>query len=114
MYISKIKKRDRLERSSGKDRDEGGWVGAGPSRYRVLEGIRSAVLGLLLLSVVVSVILGSGPALFVTVIVAWSLLPVLVGPRKAVEAGCAFMLISVGVLVVVGPVRAPTLAQNGF
>ena len=61
----------------------------------------------MLLSVVVSVTLGSGMALFATMLVAWALFPVLVGLRNALDAGCAFMLISVGVLAVVG------LAQHG-
>jgi hypothetical protein len=64
-------------------------------------------MGLLLLSVVVSVILGSGMALFVTMVVAWSLFPVLVASRNVLDAGCAFMLISVGILVVV------SVAQHG-
>ena len=62
---------------------------------------------MLLLSVVVSVVLGSGMGLFATMLVAWVLFPVLVGLRNVLEAGCAFMLISVGVLVVVG------VAQHG-
>ncbi len=57
---------------------------------------------MLLLSVVVSVVGGSGITLFVTMLVAWALLPILVGFRNVLEAGCAFMLISVGILVVVG------------
>ena len=61
----------------------------------------------MLLSVVVSVILGSGMALFVTMVVAWSLFPVLVASRNVLDAGCAFMLISVGILVVV------SVAQHG-
>ena len=62
---------------------------------------------MLLLSVVVSVVFGSGLALFATMLVAWALLPVIVGLKNVLEAGCAFMLISVGVLVVVG------VAQHG-
>jgi hypothetical protein len=73
----------------------------------LLAGLKSGVVGLLLLSVVVSVILGSGMALFVTMVVAWSLFPVLVASRNVLDAGCAFMLISVGILVVVG------VAQHG-
>jgi hypothetical protein len=73
----------------------------------LLAWFKSAVVGLLLLSVVVSVILGSGMALFVTMAVAWSLFPVLVASRNVLDAGCAFMLISVGILVVVG------VAQHG-
>jgi hypothetical protein len=73
----------------------------------LLAWFKSGVVGLLLLSVVVSVILGSGMALFVTMVVAWSLFPVLVASRNVLDAGCAFMLISVGILVVVG------VAQHG-
>jgi hypothetical protein len=73
----------------------------------LLVWFKSGVVGLLLLSVVVSVILGSGMALFVTMVVAWSLFPVLVASRNVLDAGCAFMLISVGILVVVG------VAQHG-
>lgn len=86
-----------------------GWVGEGwsPAHHRLLAWLKSGVVGLLLLSVVVSVILGSGMALFVTMVVAWSLFPVLVASRNVLDAGCAFMLISVGILVVVG------VAQHG-
>ena len=77
------------------------------ARYRLLDSFKSATVGLLLLSVVVSVILGSGMALFATMLVAWALFPVLVCLRNVLDAGCVFMLISVGVLVVVG------LAQHG-
>ena len=87
----------------------GGRVGEGRqlARYRLLDSFKSGAVGLLLLSVVVSVVLGSGMALFATMLVAWALFPVLVGLRNVLEAGCAFMLISVGVLVVVG------VAQQG-
>ena len=74
---------------------------------RLREGVGSAVVGVLLAAVVVSVIVGSGPALFVTLLAAWGLLPLVVGLDNVLEAGCAFMLISVGVLVVVG------VAQHG-
>ncbi len=78
-----------------------------PARYLLVDWLKSGVLGLLLLSVVVSVVAGSGTALFATILVGWALFPVLVGFRNTLEAGCAFMLISVGVLVVVG------VAQHG-
>jgi hypothetical protein len=64
-------------------------------------------VGLLMFSVVGAAIAGAEVALFVTVLTAWLLFPVLVGIRSTLDAGCAFMLISIGVLVVVG------LAQNG-
>jgi hypothetical protein len=77
------------------------------SKDRRDDVLGSAGVGPLLFSVVTSAIAGSETALFGTLLVAWLLFPVLVGTRSVVEAGCAFMLISAGVLVVVG------LAQNG-
>jgi hypothetical protein len=70
--------------------------------------LESAVVGLLLFSVVASTIAGAGAALYGTVFVAWLLFPLLVGFRNTLDAGCAFMLISLGVLVVV------EVAQNGL
>ena len=64
--------------------------------------LESAVVGLLLFSVIASSIAGSETMLFSTVLVAWVLFPLLVGFRNALDAGCAFMLISLGVVVVVG------------
>ena len=121
MFINKIRIRNSRERplreGRGGDAEGGGtgcarpngWVGEGwsPAHHRLLAWLKSGVVGLLLLSVVVSVILGSGMALFVTMVVAWSLFPVLVASRNVLDAGCAFMLISVGILVVVG------VAQHG-
>ena len=68
--------------------------------------LESAVVGLLLFSVVASSIAGSEAMLFSTVLAAWVLFPLLVGFRNALDAGCAFMLISLGIVVVVG------VAQN--
>ncbi len=70
--------------------------------------LESAAVGLLLFSVVASSIAGSEAMLFSTVLAAWVLFPLLVGFRYALDAGCAFMLISLGVVVVVG------VAQNGL
>ena len=67
----------------------------------------SAVVGLLLFSVVASTIAGAGAVLYGTVLTAWLLFPLLVGFRNTLDAGCAFMLISLGVVVVV------EAAQNG-
>jgi hypothetical protein len=69
--------------------------------------LESAVLGLLLFTVVVSTIAGAGAALYGTVLAAWLLFPLLVGFRNTLDAGCAFMLFSLGVVVVV------EVAQNG-
>ena len=69
--------------------------------------LESAVVGLLLFSVVASTIAGAGAVLYGTVLAAWLLFPLLVGCRSTLDAGCAFMLISLGVVVVVD------VAQNG-
>ena len=72
---------------------------------RLLAALDSAVVGLLLFSVVVSTIAGSGAVLYGTVLTAWLLFPLLVGLRNTLDAGCAFMLISLGVVVVVEAAR---------
>ena len=82
---------------------KGGGRGMAGRALRLLDLLRPGAMGLLLLSVGVSVVAaGSGMGLFATMLVAWSLFPVLVGLRNVLEAGCAFMLISVGILVVIG------------
>ncbi|MGH3146953.1 MAG: hypothetical protein ACRDTR_14255 [Rubrobacter sp.] len=108
MFTNKINIRS--NRSGSLRDDSESCAGAGRvrrGRYVLLDSLKSGVVVLLLLSVVASAIVGSEMALFVTMLVAWSLFPVLVGLRNTLEAGCAFMLISVGVLVVVG------VAQSG-
>ncbi len=80
-------------------------VWRGSQHHAALE---SAVVGLLLFSVVASSIAGSEAVLFSTVFAAWVLFPLLVGFRDALDKGCAFMLISLGVVVVV------EVAQNGL
>jgi len=70
--------------------------------------LESAVVGLLLFSVVASSIAGSEAVFFSTVLAAWALFPLLVGFRNTLDAGCYFMMISLGVVVVVG------IAQNGL
>jgi hypothetical protein len=75
--------------------------------HQLRAALESAVVGVLLFSVVVSTIAGDEVALFCTVLAAWLLFPLLVGLRNTLDAGCTFMLISLGVVVVVG------FAQNG-
>jgi hypothetical protein len=74
---------------------------------RVRDALKSASVGLLLLSVVASAIAGAETAFFSTVLASWLLFPVLVGFRNTLDAGCVFMLISIGVMMAVG------LAQHG-
>lgn len=65
------------------------------------EALRFTGIGLLFLSAMVSCIAGDGWMLFYTMAVAWLTFPLLVGPRNTMDAMCAFMLITVGMLVVV-------------
>jgi lysylphosphatidylglycerol synthetase-like protein (DUF2156 family) len=85
------------------------WAVPGPKnrarhRDRLRDAFGAAGVGLLLFSVVVA---GAQKVFFFTLLAAWILLPVLVGFRNTLDAGCIFMLISLGVVVVVG------IAQNG-
>jgi hypothetical protein len=75
--------------------------------FRTWDALKSVGVGLLLFAVVASTITGSEAAFFSTLLAAWLLFPVLVGLRNTLDAGCAFMLISLGVMLVVG------LGQNG-
>ena len=74
---------------------------------RAPETLKSVGVGLLLFAVVTSAIAGAEAAFFLTLVAAWLLFPVLVGLRNTLDAGCSFMLISAGVVVVV------ELASNG-
>jgi hypothetical protein len=74
---------------------------------RAPEMLKSVGVGLLLFAVVASAIAGAETAFFSTVLASWLLFPVLVGFRNTLDAGCVFMLISLGVMIVVG------LAQHG-
>lgn len=71
------------------------------------DGLGWAGVALLLFTVVASAIGGAEAVFFSTVLFAWLLFPILVGLRNTLDAGCTFMLISLGVMLVVG------LAQNG-
>jgi hypothetical protein len=64
-------------------------------------------VALLLFAMVVAAIVGAQTVFLLVLLAAWLLLPLLVGLRSTLDAGCAFMLIAVGVVVVVA------LARNG-
>jgi hypothetical protein len=68
-------------------------------RFRA--AVESVVLAGLLLTATVSVVVGSSTALLCTVAVAWLLLAAIVGPRNVLDAGCYFMLLVVGAILVV-------------
>ena len=82
---------------------------AGPSRarHRFRSAAESGVLVGLLLAVVASVMVGSHAIFLGAVLGAWLTLGAIVGVRNVLDAGCFFMLLVVGVIVVVD------LAANG-
>ena len=86
-------------RGSASDRD--------PSRAdgrfwdRAPDVLKSVGVGLLLFAMVASAIAGAEAWFFFSLVAAWLLFPVLVGLRNTLDAGCSFMLISAGVVVVV-------------
>lgn len=75
--------------------------------HRFRSAVETGVLAALLLAVVASVLIGSSAVLFCAVVGAWPVLALIVGPSRVLDAGCAFMLLVVGVILVVD------LATNG-
>jgi hypothetical protein len=76
-------------------RKVGGFLGRSGS------GFGSAVLALLLFTEVASSMVGAEVVFFSALVVAWLVLPAVVGLRSVLDAGCLFMLVSLGILVVV-------------
>ena len=74
----------------------GGWF-----RGRLGSALGSAVLALLLFTEVASSMFGTEAVLFLALGVAWLVLPAVVGLRNVLDAGCLFMLVSLGIVVVV-------------
>ena len=68
--------------------------------------LKSVGIGVLLLLTVISAMIGAGTVFLSTVLAAWIFFPILVGPRNAIDAGCLFTMIALGVAVVV------SVAQN--
>ena len=84
-----------------------GWPGPSRVGHRFRSALESAVLAGLLFAVVASVMVGSQAALLGAVLGAWLALGAIVGVRNVLDAGCFFMLLVVGVVLVVD------LATNG-
>ena len=59
----------------------------------------------LLLCEVASAIIGAQAIFFSTLVAAWMVLPAVVGLRNVLDAGCFYMLISLGIVVVVDVAR---------
>lgn len=83
------------------------WCGKSRAGHRFRSAAESGVLVGLLLGVVAAVVAGSGLALFCVLAAAWLVLAAIVGLRNVLDAGCAFMLVAVGVVLVTD------LAQRG-
>ncbi|HET7273389.1 MAG TPA: hypothetical protein VFI90_20140 [Rubrobacter sp.] len=61
----------------------------------------SAVLALLLFTEVATSMVGAETVYFISLVVAWMVLPAVVGLRNVLDAGCYFMLVSLGIVLVV-------------
>ena len=81
-----------------------------PCKERVFRGkildygrpaLGSALLVLLLFFEVASAIAGAETVFFATMVLAWLVLPAVVGFKDVLDAGCLYMLVSLGVVVVV-------------
>ena len=100
--------RTRLRRSQTAGARPGlGWPAPSRARHRFRSAAESGVLAGLLLAVVASVMVGSHAILLGAVLGAWLALGAIVGVRDVLDAGCLFMLLVVGVILVVD------LATNG-
>ncbi len=73
----------------------------GENRGRGRSELGSALLAVLLLVEVASSLVGAGMVFFVCTVLAWLVLPAVVGFRNVLDAGCHFMLVSLGIVVVV-------------
>jgi hypothetical protein len=78
-----------------------GWPAPSRVRHRLRSAAELGILAGLLLAVVASVMAGSHAALLGAVLGAWLALGAIVGVRNVLDAGCFFMLLVVGVILVV-------------
>jgi hypothetical protein len=77
----------------------------GAARGRLGTTLGSLVLASLLLCEVAAAMIGAEAVFFSTLVAAWLVLPVIVGLRNVLDAGCFYMLISLGIVVVVDVAR---------
>jgi hypothetical protein len=68
-------------------------------RWRPAPG--SAALASLLLCEVASSMVGAKAIFYSALVLAWLVLPAVVGPRNVLDAGCLFMLVSLSIVVMV-------------
>ena len=69
--------------------------------WRLGEVSGSAVLVLLLVSEVPFLLTGMGALYFASIVAAWLVIPAVVGFKNMLDAGCFYMLVSLGILLVV-------------
>jgi hypothetical protein len=70
------------------------------------EALGSAGLGFMLFLVVASSIAGAGWVFAAALAITWLLLPASVGLRNTLDAGCAFMVVALGIAVVTALARS--------
>jgi hypothetical protein len=68
---------------------------------RLWHTLESVVLASLLLCEAAAAMVGAEAVFFSTIVAAWLVLPAVVGPKNVLDAGCFYMLISLGIVVVV-------------
>lgn len=73
----------------------------GENHGRARVELGSALLAVLLLVEVASLLVGAETVFFVSIVLAWLVLPAVVGFRNVLDAGCFYMLVSLGIVVVV-------------
>jgi hypothetical protein len=71
------------------------------ARGRLGTTLGSVVLASLLLCEVAAAMVGAEAVFFSTLVAAWLVLLAVVGPKNVLDAGCFYMLISLGIVVVV-------------
>jgi hypothetical protein len=75
------------------------------ARGRLWPTLGPVVLASLLLCEVAAAMVGAEAVFFSTLVAAWLVLPAVVGPRNVLDAGCFYMLVSLGIVVVVHVAR---------
>jgi predicted membrane protein len=71
------------------------------ARGRFGPTLGSVVLASLLLCEVAAAMVGAEAVFFSTIVAAWLVLPAVVGSRNVLDAGCFYMLVSLGIVVTV-------------
>jgi hypothetical protein len=73
----------------------------GENHGRVRADFGCALLAVLLLVKVSFSLVGAETVFFVCIVLAWLVLPAVAGFRNILDAGCLYMLVSLGIVVVV-------------